>query len=45
MFLLFLQITVPANHTYYHCKVMKLPALDTKHHVYMVKVIISTSSF
>ncbi|XP_075905693.1 DBH-like monooxygenase protein 2 homolog [Nelusetta ayraudi] len=33
-------ITVPASHTYYHCKVMKLPALDTKHHVYMFEPVI-----
>ncbi|XP_036003327.1 DBH-like monooxygenase protein 2 homolog [Fundulus heteroclitus] len=30
-------ITVPANKTYYHCKVMKLPELPTKHHIYQVE--------
>uniref|UniRef100_UPI0037E82EA7 DBH-like monooxygenase protein 2 homolog n=1 Tax=Semicossyphus pulcher TaxID=241346 RepID=UPI0037E82EA7 len=33
-------ITVPQNHTYYHCKVMKLPKLKTKHHIYMVEPVI-----
>lgn len=32
----FLQVTVPPTHTYYHCKVMKFPTLNTKHHIYLV---------
>ncbi|KAM4713254.1 DBH-like monooxygenase protein 2 homolog [Anableps anableps] len=31
------KITVPANMTYYHCKVMKLPDLTTKHHIYQIE--------
>ncbi|MEQ2312507.1 hypothetical protein AMECASPLE_031732, partial [Ameca splendens] len=27
-------ITLPPDITYYHCKVMKLPDLPTKHHIY-----------
>ncbi|XP_060907402.1 DBH-like monooxygenase protein 2 homolog [Labrus mixtus] len=30
-------ISVPQNHTYYHCKVMKLPTLIKKHHIYLVE--------
>ncbi|XP_019953089.2 DBH-like monooxygenase protein 2 homolog [Paralichthys olivaceus] len=29
-------VTVPAIHTYYHCKVMKFPNLRTKHHIYLI---------
>ncbi|XP_029705011.1 DBH-like monooxygenase protein 2 homolog isoform X1 [Takifugu rubripes] len=31
------QITVPAIHTYYHCKIMPLPTFNTKHHIYLVE--------
>ncbi|KAM9353609.1 DBH-like monooxygenase protein 2 homolog [Symphorus nematophorus] len=34
------KITVPATHTYYHCKVMKLPPLSTKHHIYLIEPVI-----
>ncbi|CAJ1078032.1 DBH-like monooxygenase protein 2 homolog [Xyrichtys novacula] len=30
-------ISVPEKHTYYHCKVMKLSTLKTKHHITMVE--------
>ncbi|XP_061602971.1 DBH-like monooxygenase protein 2 homolog [Cololabis saira] len=30
-------ITVPQNETYYHCKVMKLPNLSRKHHIYQIE--------
>ncbi|XP_044024444.1 DBH-like monooxygenase protein 2 homolog isoform X2 [Siniperca chuatsi] len=33
-------ITVPPIHTYYHCKVMKFPPLNTKHHIYQVEPVI-----
>nr|XP_046230083.1 DBH-like monooxygenase protein 2 homolog isoform X2 [Scatophagus argus] len=33
-------IAVPSNQTYYHCKVMKFPTLNTKHHIYMVEPVI-----
>ncbi|KAM4521948.1 DBH-like monooxygenase protein 2 homolog isoform 1-T1 [Odontesthes bonariensis] len=29
-------VTVPANMTYYHCKIMKFPNLSTKHHIYQI---------
>ncbi|KAI4879957.1 hypothetical protein NFI96_018374 [Prochilodus magdalenae] len=32
--------TVPAQNTYYHCKVMRIPALDRKHHIYRVEPLI-----
>ncbi|KAM9397619.1 LOW QUALITY PROTEIN: DBH-like monooxygenase protein 2 homolog [Salvelinus alpinus] len=31
---------VPAEHTYYNCKVMKMPKLNGKHHVYRVEPVI-----
>ena len=34
--LLPLQVTVPAERTYYHCKVMKVPKLNGKNHIYRV---------
>ncbi|XP_039454592.1 DBH-like monooxygenase protein 2 homolog isoform X2 [Oreochromis aureus] len=33
-------IIVPSNTTYYHCKVMKLPKLNTKHHIYQIEPVI-----
>ncbi|XP_015227900.1 PREDICTED: DBH-like monooxygenase protein 2 homolog [Cyprinodon variegatus] len=30
-------ITVPSKKTYYHCKVMQLPDLPKKHHIYLVE--------
>uniref|UniRef100_A0A665TQH7 Monooxygenase, DBH-like 1, like n=1 Tax=Echeneis naucrates TaxID=173247 RepID=A0A665TQH7_ECHNA len=33
-------ITIPNLHTYYHCKVMKFPKLNTKHHIYQVEPVI-----
>ncbi|GAA6234297.1 DBH-like monooxygenase protein 2 homolog [Lates japonicus] len=33
-------ITVPAYHTYYHCKVMNFPSLTTKHHIYQIEPVI-----
>ncbi|XP_070705986.1 DBH-like monooxygenase protein 2 homolog [Pempheris klunzingeri] len=33
-------ITIPSIHTYYHCKVMKFPAFNTKHHIYQVEPVI-----
>uniref|UniRef100_A0A3Q0R9R4 Monooxygenase, DBH-like 1, like n=1 Tax=Amphilophus citrinellus TaxID=61819 RepID=A0A3Q0R9R4_AMPCI len=33
-------ITVPSNTTYYHCKVMKLPKLGEKHHIYQIEPVI-----
>lgn len=30
------QITIPAIHTYYHCKIMLLPPFSTKRHIYLV---------
>ncbi|XP_045916784.1 DBH-like monooxygenase protein 2 homolog [Micropterus dolomieu] len=33
-------ITIPPNNTYYHCKVMKFPTLNTKHHIYQVDPVI-----
>uniref|UniRef100_A0A3B5L8J8 Monooxygenase, DBH-like 1, like n=1 Tax=Xiphophorus couchianus TaxID=32473 RepID=A0A3B5L8J8_9TELE len=33
----YLSITVPSNKTYYHCKVMKLQDLPTKHHIYQIE--------
>lgn len=45
MLLLFLQVTVPSTHTYYHCKIMKLAPLETKRHVYMVRVRVWISEF
>ncbi|XP_041814122.1 DBH-like monooxygenase protein 2 homolog isoform X2 [Chelmon rostratus] len=33
-------ITVPSSQTYYHCKVMKFPTLNTKHHIYLVEPVI-----
>ncbi|XP_014904217.1 DBH-like monooxygenase protein 2 homolog [Poecilia latipinna] len=31
------KISVPPNTTYYHCKVMKLENLPTKHHIYQIE--------
>ncbi|XP_045552682.1 DBH-like monooxygenase protein 2 homolog [Salmo salar] len=31
---------VPAEHTYYNCKVMKMPKLNGKHHMYRVEPVI-----
>ncbi|XP_071773863.2 DBH-like monooxygenase protein 2 homolog [Centroberyx gerrardi] len=33
-------ISLPATHTYYHCKVMKLPTLNGKHHIYRIDPVI-----
>ncbi|XP_070781695.1 DBH-like monooxygenase protein 2 homolog [Enoplosus armatus] len=33
-------INLPPIHTYYHCKVMKFPTLNTKHHIYLVEPVI-----
>ncbi|KAM9354985.1 DBH-like monooxygenase protein 2 homolog [Pholidichthys leucotaenia] len=33
-------ITVPPKSTYYHCKVMKFPKLDKKHHIYQFEPVI-----
>ncbi|XP_041660510.1 DBH-like monooxygenase protein 2 homolog [Cheilinus undulatus] len=33
-------ITIPESHTYYHCKVMKLPKLYKKHHIYLIEPVI-----
>ncbi|XP_056261677.1 DBH-like monooxygenase protein 2 homolog [Seriola aureovittata] len=33
-------ITVPPIQTYYHCKVMKFPNLNTKHHIYQIEPVI-----
>ncbi|XP_071335319.1 DBH-like monooxygenase protein 2 homolog [Trachinotus anak] len=33
-------ITIPAIHTYYHCKVMKFSKLETKHHIYQIEPVI-----
>ncbi|RVE55850.1 hypothetical protein OJAV_G00230240 [Oryzias javanicus] len=30
-------VTVPSNKTYYHCKVMKISDLSTKHHIYQIE--------
>ncbi|XP_041832716.1 DBH-like monooxygenase protein 2 homolog [Melanotaenia boesemani] len=30
-------ITLPPNMTYYHCKVMNFPNLNTKHHIYQIE--------
>uniref|UniRef100_A0A674APS7 Monooxygenase, DBH-like 1, like n=1 Tax=Salmo trutta TaxID=8032 RepID=A0A674APS7_SALTR len=35
-----LQFIVPAEHTYYNCKVMKMPKLNGKHHMYRVEPVI-----
>ncbi|XP_053098000.1 DBH-like monooxygenase protein 2 homolog [Pangasianodon hypophthalmus] len=32
--------TIPALTTYYHCKIMSLPAFDTKHHIYRIEPVI-----
>ncbi|XP_048063530.1 DBH-like monooxygenase protein 2 homolog [Megalobrama amblycephala] len=33
--------TVPANQTYYHCKVMKAPTFDRKQHIYRIEPVIT----
>ncbi|XP_069552777.1 DBH-like monooxygenase protein 2 homolog [Brachyistius frenatus] len=33
-------ITVPPVSTYYHCKIMKFPKLNTKHHIYQIEPVI-----
>ncbi|KAK9956808.1 hypothetical protein ABG768_014518 [Culter alburnus] len=33
--------TVPANQTYYHCKVMKAPTFDRKQHIYRIEPFIT----
>nr|XP_061842955.1 DBH-like monooxygenase protein 2 homolog isoform X1 [Nerophis lumbriciformis] len=33
-------LAIPAKDTYYHCKVMQLPPLNTKHHIYQVQPVI-----
>ncbi|XP_039980893.1 DBH-like monooxygenase protein 2 homolog isoform X2 [Xiphias gladius] len=33
-------ITIPPIHTYYHCKVMNFPNLNTKHHIYQIEPVI-----
>ncbi|XP_034555770.1 DBH-like monooxygenase protein 2 homolog [Notolabrus celidotus] len=33
-------VSVPHNHTYYHCKVMKFSSLNTKHHIYLIEPLI-----
>uniref|UniRef100_A0A3B4FNQ8 Monooxygenase DBH like 1 n=1 Tax=Pundamilia nyererei TaxID=303518 RepID=A0A3B4FNQ8_9CICH len=33
-------IIVPSNTTYYHCKVMQFPKLNTKHHIYQIEPVI-----
>ncbi|XP_043076102.1 DBH-like monooxygenase protein 2 homolog isoform X1 [Puntigrus tetrazona] len=33
--------TVPANQTYYHCKVMKIPTFDHKKHIYRIAPVIT----
>ncbi|XP_024146154.1 DBH-like monooxygenase protein 2 homolog [Oryzias melastigma] len=30
-------VSVPSNKTYYHCKVMKISDLSTKHHIYQIE--------
>ncbi|MCJ8743956.1 hypothetical protein PDJAM_G00100630 [Pangasius djambal] len=32
--------TIPALVTYYHCKIMSLPAFDRKHHIYRIEPVI-----
>ncbi|XP_072542242.1 DBH-like monooxygenase protein 2 homolog [Salminus brasiliensis] len=32
--------TVPAENTYYHCKVMNIPLLDQKYHIYRIEPLI-----
>ncbi|XP_036406203.1 DBH-like monooxygenase protein 2 homolog [Megalops cyprinoides] len=32
--------TVPSVHTYYHCRIVKLPTLGSKHHVYRIEPVI-----
>ncbi|XP_068610070.1 DBH-like monooxygenase protein 2 homolog [Brachionichthys hirsutus] len=34
------KVSVPAVETYYHCKIMKLSALNTKHHIYLIEPLI-----
>ncbi|XP_073349527.1 DBH-like monooxygenase protein 2 homolog [Pagrus major] len=36
-------ITVPATHTYYHCKLMNFPRLITKHHIIVVEPVIENA--
>ncbi|XP_044233435.1 DBH-like monooxygenase protein 2 homolog [Thunnus albacares] len=33
-------VTIPPFHTYYHCKVMKFPYLNKKHHIYQIEPVI-----
>ncbi|XP_043075757.1 DBH-like monooxygenase protein 2 homolog [Puntigrus tetrazona] len=33
--------TVPANQTYYHCKIMKTPTFDHKRHIYRIAPVIT----
>ncbi|XP_029620994.1 DBH-like monooxygenase protein 2 homolog [Salmo trutta] len=33
-------VTVPAERTYYHCKVMKVPKLNGKNHIYRIEPVI-----
>ncbi|XP_041716334.1 DBH-like monooxygenase protein 2 homolog isoform X1 [Coregonus clupeaformis] len=33
-------VTVPAEHTYYHCKIMKVPKLNGKNHIYRIEPVI-----
>uniref|UniRef100_A0A3B5BBC6 Monooxygenase DBH like 1 n=1 Tax=Stegastes partitus TaxID=144197 RepID=A0A3B5BBC6_9TELE len=34
------KFTVPAVPTYYHCKVLQFPKLNTKHHIYQIEPVI-----
>ncbi|XP_068199465.1 DBH-like monooxygenase protein 2 homolog [Antennarius striatus] len=34
------KVPVAALETYYHCRIMKLPALNAKHHIYLIKPLI-----
>ncbi|TRY86917.1 hypothetical protein DNTS_002195 [Danionella cerebrum] len=35
-----INFTVPANQTYYYCKIMKAPAFDRKQHIYRIEPLI-----
>ncbi|XP_057208977.1 DBH-like monooxygenase protein 2 homolog isoform X2 [Triplophysa rosa] len=38
--MIMVNFTVPANQTYYHCKIMRTPDFDQKHHIYRIEPLI-----